>query len=31
MKSDKMPYIFYADVEFLVKKIDGYTNNPENS
>ena len=31
MKSDKMPYIIYADVEFLVKKIGGYTNNPENS
>ena len=26
-----MPYIIYADIEFLIKKIDGYANNPENS
>ena len=22
MKSDKMPYIIYADIEFLIRKID---------
>ena len=31
MKLDKMPYIIYADIESLIKKIDGYANNPENS
>ena len=31
MKSDKMPCIFYADMESLIKKIDSLTNNPENS
>ena len=31
MKSDKMPYIIYANIESLIKKIDEYTNNPENS
>ena len=31
MKSDKMPYIIYADIEFLIKKIDGCANNSENS
>ena len=31
IKSDKMPYIVYADMESLVKKIDGCANNPENS
>ena len=30
MKSDKPPYIIYADLESLIKKIDGCTNNPEN-
>ena len=30
MKSDKMPYIIYADIESLIKKIDGCANNPEN-
>ena len=25
-----MPYIMYADMEFLIKKIDGWANNPEN-
>ena len=30
MKPDKMPYIFYGDMESLIKKIDGCTNNPEN-
>ena len=31
MKSDKMPYIIYADIESLIKKIDRCANNPENS
>ena len=31
MESDKMPYIVYADIESLIKKIDGCVNNPENS
>ena len=31
VKSDKMPYIIYADIESLIKKIDGCTNNPEKS
>ena len=31
MKSDKMPYIFYADMESLIRNIDGCVNNPENS
>ena len=31
MKSDKMPYIIYADIEPLIKKTDGCANNPENS
>ena len=31
MKSDKIPYIIYADIESLIKEIDGCTNNPENS
>ena len=26
-----MPYIIYADIESLIKKIDGFANNPENS
>ena len=30
MKSDKMPYIIYDDIESLIKKIDGCANNPEN-
>ena len=30
MKSDKMPYINYADIESLIRKIDGCGNNPEN-
>ena len=30
MKSDKMPYIIYADIECLIKKIDVYANNLEN-
>ena len=28
MKSDKMPYIIYADLESLIKEIDGCENNP---
>ena len=31
MKSDKMSYIIYADIEFLIKKMYGYAKNPENS
>ena len=31
MKSVKKPYINYADVELLIKKINGCSNNPENS
>ena len=31
MKSDKMPYIIYADIESLIRKIDGCVNNPEKS
>ena len=31
MKSDKMPYIIYVDMESLIKKIDGCANNPEKS
>ena len=30
-KSDKVPFIIYADLEFIIKKIDGCKNNPENS
>ena len=30
MKSDKMPDFIYADIESLVRKIDGCANNPEN-
>ena len=29
MKSDKMPYIIYADIESLIRKIDECENNPE--
>ena len=31
MKSDKMPYLIYADIESLIKKIDWCANNPEHS
>ena len=31
MKSDKMLYIIYADLESLIRKIDGCKNNPQNS
>ena len=27
-KSDKVPYIIYADIKYLTKKIDGCKNNP---
>ena len=30
-KSDKAPFIIYADLECLIEKIDRYKNNPENS
>ena len=30
-KYDKAPCIIYADPEYLIEKIDGYKNNPENS
>ena len=30
-KSDRAPFIVYADLECLVEKIDGRKNNPENS
>ena len=30
MKSDKITYITYADLESLIKKIDGYENDPKN-
>ena len=28
MKSDKMAYIIFADIESLIRKIDGCANNP---
>ena len=31
MKSDKMSYIIYADLESLIKRIDACANNPEKS
>ena len=31
MKSDKMPCIIYADIESLIKKINGCENNSEKS
>ena len=31
MKSDKMSYIIYASIEYLIKNIDGCANNPEKS
>ena len=30
MKSDKVAYIIYADMKYLIKKIDGFAINPEN-
>ena len=29
-KSDKAPFIIYADLECIIEKIDGYKNNLEN-
>ena len=29
-KSDKPPFIIYADLECLIEKFDGCKNNPEN-
>ena len=29
LKSNKMPYIIHADIESLIRKIDGCANNPE--
>ena len=29
MKSDRMPCINYADIESLIKNLDGCANNPE--
>ena len=31
MKSDKMSHVIYAHIESLMKKINTYANNPENS
>ena len=31
MKSDKIPYIVYADIQSFILKIDGCANNPEKS
>ena len=31
MKSDKISYIIYADIESLIRKIEGCANKPENS
>ena len=30
-KSDKAPFIIYADLECIIEKIDEYKNNSENS
>ena len=30
-KSDKAPFIIYADLQCIIEKIDGFKNNPENS
>ena len=30
-KSDKAPFIFFVDLECMIKKIDRCKNNPENS
>ena len=30
-KSDKVPFVIYADLECLIEKIDGCKNSPENS
>ena len=28
-KSDKAPFIIYADLEFIIEKIEGCKNNPK--
>ena len=30
-KSDKAPFLIYADLEYIMEKIDGCKNNPEDS
>ena len=30
-KSEKAPFIIYADLECIIEKVDGCKNNPENS
>ena len=30
-KSDKAPFVIYPDLEYLIERIDGCKNNPENS
>ena len=30
-KSDKVPFIIYAGLEYIMEKIDGCKSNPENS
>ena len=30
-KSDKAPFIIYADLEYLIEKIHGCKNNPQNT
>ena len=30
-KSDKTPFIIYADLECIIEKIGGWKNNPEDS
>ena len=30
-KSDKGPFIIYADLDCILEKIDGWKNNPKNS
>ena len=30
-KSDKAPFIIYADLDCILEKIDGWKNNPKNS
>ena len=30
LKSDKTPFVIYADLECLIEKTDGCKNNPEN-
>ena len=31
MESDKIAYMVYPDIEFLIRKVDGWANNPEKS